>query len=142
MTTTTDTGKCGTYAGHQRHRRRNEPPCDACRDGRNAYRRRYHREANAARGRARYQASKPYKVKSPRTQANILDLLDMYGPMTTPRIVDEMSHLGVGTFWSVRRAVYRLRDKGLVERVGTAAGGPFGTSDVAVWGLTDEGRSW
>lgn len=33
----TDTGRCGTYPGFQRHHRRGEQPCGPCREARNAY---------------------------------------------------------------------------------------------------------
>lgn len=32
-------GPCGTRFGYEYHRRRNDPPCQACADARNAYRR-------------------------------------------------------------------------------------------------------
>lgn len=33
----TDTGRCGEYAGFQRHRRRGEEACQPCRDANTAY---------------------------------------------------------------------------------------------------------
>ncbi|WFE41930.1 hypothetical protein [Micromonospora sp. WMMD998] len=44
----TDTGRCGTYAGHQRHRKRGEADCDPCAEAR----RDYHRGWKAAARRA------------------------------------------------------------------------------------------
>ena len=33
----TDTGRCGTNAGYQRHRKRGEAPCRPCKDGKRAH---------------------------------------------------------------------------------------------------------
>lgn len=70
---------CGTHAGYHRHRRRAEPPCDACQQARNAYDRHYRRSGrpavarrrayNAAHGRALHRLAD-------RRRAEFLVLLD------------------------------------------------------------------
>lgn len=49
-----DLAPCGTRAAYERHRRRNEEPCRACKDASAAYQR--NRSAGRAYGRARARA--------------------------------------------------------------------------------------
>lgn len=116
---------CGTVAGYHRHYRRGEK-CSRCLSAYRDYQRERRRSGGVA--------------QSPRTSANIVDLIEMLGPMSVPEIVDEMSMRDIGTPMSVRRAMYGLRRKGVLERVDQKLSPSLRVVDV--WDLTDEGRSW
>lgn len=116
---------CGTYAGYYRHYRRNTGACDACYQAYTQYRAQWRRQQGMP--------------KRPAVSEQILDLLELLGPMTMQQIIDACDERGITTIAGARRAVYRLKQK---QQVATEVHPYYGWRYHATDGAYQEGDTF
>ena len=98
--------KAGKSAGFERHRRRGEQPCAECLKAKNDYATYRRRQIKAG--------TWTYTSRYTSAPEVLFDHLETFGAMTTPILVLQLEDRFTAT--NVRRALYRLVDRGRVTK--------------------------